>query len=154
VGDEVPIIADGGVKDDKDLFLALICGASSVMLGSMLAGTDEAPGHVIVDPATREKRKLYRGMTSPQAVFAAHYDIERGDDLDEALETPSEGQEVQIPYKGSVVDIVRRIRGHLQSAVSYGGGPTLAEVRARVLDRPLSYLVPLTEASRRESYIR
>ena len=69
VGDEVPIIADGGVIHDKDIFLALICGASTVMLGSALSGTDESPGHVIEDPATHSKRKIYRGMTSPQAVF-------------------------------------------------------------------------------------
>jgi IMP dehydrogenase len=53
VGDAVPIIADGGIRDDKDVFLALICGASSVMLGSMLSGTDEAPGSSLIeDPST------------------------------------------------------------------------------------------------------
>jgi IMP dehydrogenase len=52
VGDAVPIIADGGIRDDKDVFLALICGASSVMLGNMLSGTDEAPGSLIEDPST------------------------------------------------------------------------------------------------------
>src|SRR6185436_7668445 len=61
VGSSLPIIADGGVRNDKDLFLALACGASAVMLGSLLSGTDEAPGRVIEDPATREKRKIYRG---------------------------------------------------------------------------------------------
>lgn len=154
VGDEVPIIADGGIKDDKDVFLALVCGASSVMLGSMLAGTDEAPGRVIVDPGTRDKRKLYRGMTSPQAVFAALYDAESDIGLEEAFETPAEGQEVQIPYKGSVVEILRRLRGHLQSAVSYGGGSSLAEVRARVLVEPREYLIPLSASARAESYVR
>src|SRR5574341_454557 len=68
VGDEVPIVADGGVAHDKDIFLALIAGASSVMLGSALSGTDESPGHLIEDPANHQKRKIYRGMTSPQAV--------------------------------------------------------------------------------------
>jgi len=66
VGETVPLIADGGIKADKDIFLALICGASTVMLGSLLAGTDEAPGTVMEDPATGHKMKLYRGMTSPQ----------------------------------------------------------------------------------------
>ena len=153
VGDTVPIIADGGVRDDKDIFLALCCGASSVMLGSMLSGTDEAPGSVIEDPGTGEKRKIYRGMTSPQAVFDALYSDE-GPDLELALDVPAEGQEVQIPYKGSVLDILHRIRGHLRSAVSYAGEETLAAVRAKVLPDPLRYLIPLSPAARAESYER
>lgn len=154
VGESVPIIADGGTKDDKDIFLALACGASSVMLGSMLSGTDEAPGRVIEDPGTREKRKIYRGMTSPQAVFEALYDEASPDAVDVALDVPAEGQEVQVPYKGSVVDILHRMRGHLRSAVSYAGEETLAAVRRKVLPEPLRYLVPLSESSRRESYER
>jgi IMP dehydrogenase len=154
VGDEIPIIADGGVREDKDVFLALVCGASAVMLGSMLAGTDEAPGRVIEDPGTGEKRKIYRGMTSPQAVFEALYDDARPEDVERALETPAEGQEVQIAWKGSVRDVLSRIRGHLRSAVSYAGGGSLADVRAAVLAHPETYLIPLSEASRRESYER
>jgi IMP dehydrogenase len=154
VGESVPIIADGGIKDDKDVFLALVCGASCVMLGSMLAGTDEAPGHVIEDPGTREKRKIYRGMTSPQAVLEALYDAESLDAAEAALEVPPEGQEVQISYKGPVLDLLHRIRGHLRSAVSYGGADALADVRARVIADPLRYLIPLSEAARRESYDR
>jgi IMP dehydrogenase len=156
VGDSVPIIADGGIKDDKDIFLALICGASCVMLGSLLAGTDEAPGHLIEDPRTGEKHKIYRGMTSPQAVLEAlyEYDDEHLESAEAALEVPAEGQEVQIPYKGSVLDIVHRIRGHLQSAVSYAGGESLAEVRTKILSHPLQYLIPLSAAARTESYER
>jgi IMP dehydrogenase len=154
VEESVPIVADGGVKDDKDIFLALMCGASTVMLGSMLSGTDEAPGHVIVDPGTREKRKIYRGMTSPQAVFEALYDDESPEAAVVALDVPAEGQEMQVPYKGSVVDILHRLRGHLRSAVSYAGGQALGDVRARVLPEPLRYLIPLSESSRRESYER
>jgi IMP dehydrogenase len=153
VGDAVPIIADGGIRDDKDIFLALICGASSVMLGSMLSGTDEAPGSLIEDPSTGEKRKIYRGMTSPQAVFDALYSDEvRGDTL--ALDIPAEGQEIQVPYKGSVLAILHRIRGHLQSAVSYAGEETLVAARAKVLPDPLRYLIPLSSAARTESYER
>jgi IMP dehydrogenase len=63
VGDSVPIMADGGVKTDKDIFLALICGASTVMLGSAMSGSDEAPGRVIEDPATHLKKKIYRGAS-------------------------------------------------------------------------------------------
>jgi IMP dehydrogenase len=151
--DEIPIIADGGIKDDKDVFLALACGASSVMLGSMLSGTDEAPGTVFEDPATREKHKIYRGMTSPEAVFEALYDP-TPEDIEAALETPAEGQEMRVPYRGSVEGILRRIAGHLRSAVSYAGARSLAEARARVLADPASYLILLSEPSRRESYDR
>jgi IMP dehydrogenase len=154
VGDSIPIIADGGIRHDKDIFLALICGASTVMLGSMLSGTDEAPGHVIEDPATHTKKKIYRGMTSPETVFQALYDPENHEALSEALETPAEGREMQIPYRGSVVDIIQRMRGHLRSAVSYAGRRTLEEAQTMVLKDPCNYLIPLSEAARRESYER
>ncbi|HEY7698231.1 MAG TPA: IMP dehydrogenase, partial [Vicinamibacteria bacterium] len=154
VGDDVPIVADGGIAHDKDIFLALIAGASSVMLGSTLSGTDESPGHLIEDPATHQKRKIYRGMTSPQAVFQSLEDPANGEELASALATPAEGMEIQVAYKGSVVDVVRRIRGHLQSAVSYAGERSLAAARAKILPDPLQYLIPLSESSRRESYER
>ena len=154
VGDEVPIVADGGIGHDKDIFLALIAGASSVMLGSALSGTDESPGHLIEDPATHQKRKIYRGMTSPQAVFQSLEDPANGEELASALATPAEGMEIQVAYKGSVVDVLRRIRGHLQSAVSYAGERSLASARAKILPDPLRYLIPLSESSRRESYER
>lgn len=154
VGEEVPIIADGGISDDKDIFLALVCGASTVMLGSLLSGTDESPGTVIEDPATGNKKKIYRGMTSPQAVFRALYDVDGDEGLEEALETPAEGQEMQVPYRGSVVDLLHRVGGHLRSAVSYAGASSLAEARERVVGDPLSHLIPLSEAARSESYER
>jgi IMP dehydrogenase len=154
VGDSIPIIADGGTRNDKDIFLAIICGASTVMLGGMLSGTDEAPGHVITDPASGQKQKLYRGMTSPQAVLAALYDADQDGSAEEALATPPEGQEIRIPYKGSVIDVLHRIRGHLASAVSYAGGGSLAEVRAKIAHDPMKYLIPLSESSFRESYER
>ncbi len=152
VHDSMPIIADGGIKNDKDIFLALVCGASTVMLGGMLSGTEEAPGHVIIDPATGQKQKIYRGMTSPQAVLEALYDAEQ--EAEDALATPAEGQEMQVPYKGSVVDVLHRIRGHLASAVSYAGEETLHKARAAVVQDPLRFLIPLSESSFRESYER
>jgi IMP dehydrogenase len=152
VEDAVPIIADGGIHHDKDMFLALVCGASTVMLGSALSGTEEAPGRVIEDPATHTKLKIYRGMTSPQAVLESLYDSEA--DVEEALSVPPEGQELQVPYKGSVIDILRRMRGHLQSAVSYAGTDSLAEARSTVVPDPFAFLIPLSEAARLESYQR
>jgi IMP dehydrogenase len=149
-GGKVPIIADGGVRDDKDLFLAVACGASTVMLGSLLSGTDEAPGMVVEDPSTRQKMKLYRGMTSPEAVADGAED----DELAEALRTPAEGQSVRVPYVGSVVGILSRLRGHLQSAVSYAGESSLCAAHRKIAALPERFLVPLSEASRRESFVR
>ena len=154
VGDEIPIIADGGVRFDKDIFMALICGASTVMLGSALSGTDESPGRVIEDPATHTKKKMYRGMTSPEAVLESMYEEEDNDAINEALQTPPEGQEFQVAYKGAVRDILHRIRGHLRSGVSYAGEISLENARAKILPEPLDYLVTLSESSRRESYER
>jgi len=154
VGDEIPIIADGGVRYDKDIFMALICGASTVMLGSALSGTDEAPGRVIEDPATHTKKKIYRGMTSPEAVLESLYNEGDADTIDDALQTPAEGQEFQVAYKGGVRDILHRIRGHLRSGVSYSGEISLENTRRKILPEPLDYLVPLSESSRRESYER
>jgi IMP dehydrogenase len=154
VGDAVPIIADGGVVHDKDVFLALICGASTVMLGSALSGTDEAPGVVIEDPATGQKRKIYRGMTSPQAVLSSLYDGDNGEADNAALDTPAEGQEILMPYRGSVSEVLHRIRGHLQSAISYSGERSLADVRAKVLPDPFHYLIALSPAARAESFER
>ena len=91
-------------------------------------------------------------MTSPQAVFHALYDESDGDDS--PFETPAEGQEMEVPYKGSVVDVLHRIRGHLRSAVSYAGGDSLAAVRSEMVKNPVPHLVPLSAAARRESYER
>jgi IMP dehydrogenase/GMP reductase len=108
---------------------------------------------VIEDPATGDKRKVYRGMTSPQAVLESLYEADDAE-VDRALETPAEGQEIQVPYRGSVTDTLNRIRGHLRSAVSYAGADSLAEAREAIVREPLRYLIPLSEASRRESYER
>jgi IMP dehydrogenase len=146
----LPIIADGGICHDKDIFLAIACGSSSVMLGSLLSGTDETPGLVVEDPATRQKVKLYRGMTSPEAVA----DGATADRLEEALATPAEGQSMKVPYVGSVISVLDRIRGHLQSAVSYAGETDLRGAQRKIAAEPERYLIPLSEAARRESFVR
>lgn len=148
---EIPIIADGGIKNDKDIALAIFCGASTVMLGGMLSGTDEAPGELIEDPASKKKVKIYRGMTSPEAVFDG---LEGEDSLEERFNTPAEGQAIKVDYIGSVVDIIKRVRGHLQSAVSYMGHETLVKAHQDFRGVPSKYLIRLTEASRRESFDR
>lgn len=147
---KVPIIADGGVKNDKDIFLAIAAGASTVMLGSMLSGTDETPGILMEDPATKQKYKFYRGMTSPEAMV----DGTIGDNFEEVLGTPAEGQSLRAPYVGSVIDIIKRIRGHLQSAVSYAGEKTLYNAHKKISQNPEDYLTRLTPASQKESFER
>lgn len=148
---EIPVIADGGIKNDKDIALAILCGASTVMLGGMLSGTDEAPGELMEDPASKKKVKIYRGMTSPEAVF----DSPEGEDsLEERFYTPAEGQAIKVDYVGSVVDIIKRVRGHLQSAVSYMGHETLLKAHKDFRSVPSKYLIRLTEASRKESFGR
>ncbi len=154
VGGKITVIADGGIQFDKDIFLALACGADTVMLGSALSGTDEAPGKLIVDPATQAKKKIYRGMTSPEAVLQSLYETS-GNQIDqEMLDTPAEGQEIQVPYKGSVIDILHRIRGHLRSSVSYAGSKSLEDARQKITPDPLQFLVPLSSAAQKESFER
>ncbi|HAU07665.1 MAG: Malate dehydrogenase [Candidatus Yanofskybacteria bacterium GW2011_GWF1_44_227] len=149
VGGKVPIIADGGTKNDKDIFLAIATGASTVMQGSMLSGTDEAPGIIVEDPATRQKVKFYRGMTSPEAVV----DGTKGE-TEEALSTPSEGQSIRVPIVGSVVDILHRVKGHLQSSVSYAGEKDMVSAHKKIAKNPEKYLIKLSSASRAESFDR
>ena len=95
----MPIIADAGINYDKDIFLAIACGASTIMSGGIFSGTDESPGQIIDDPSTGQKFKFYRGMTSPEAVIAGAYDE---DEVMEKLSTPAEGQSKKVPYVGSV----------------------------------------------------
>jgi IMP dehydrogenase len=149
VGDKIPIIADGGTKNDKDIFLAIAAGASTVMSGSIFSGATEAPGIVVEDPVTRQKVKLYRGMTSPEAVVEG-----ATGEIEEVLSTPSEGQSVKVPVVGSVADILQRVKGHLQSSVSYAGEDNLQKVHLKVAKDPGKYLIRLSEASRKESFDR
>lgn len=147
---KIPIIADGGVKNDKDIFMAIIAGASTVMLGSMLSGTDESPGFITDDPVTKQRVKIYRGMTSPEAVA----DNSTQDNLEEALSTPQEGQSVKVPYVGSVVGVINRISGHLRSAVSYAGEKTLYDAHKKIAKNPQDFFMRLSLASQKESFDR
>ena len=149
IGGKVPIIADGGTKNDKDIFLAIAAGASTVMSGSIFSGTYEAPGIVVEDPVTRQKVKLYRGMTSPEAVVEG-----ATGEIEDILSTPSEGQSVKVPIVGSVADVLRRVKGHLQSSVSYAGEESLLATQKKIAKDPEKYLIRLTEASKAESFDR
>lgn len=142
----IPFIADGGTKSSAHIGIALLAGASSVMAGSMLAGTDEAPGKIITDPATGTKFKLYRGMTSPEAKIEGNGDSVSVKNV--------EGQMQRVPYVGSVKDILSRIRDGLQSMVSYAGETSLEAVHKKISPLSGKYLIPLSHASQEESFKR
>lgn len=156
VGDKVPIIADGGIKDDGDVAMAIIAaGASTVMIGSELAGTDEAPGAVIDDPEKKRKVKIYRGMTSPQAVLDGS--VRDTDDVLKTMRAP-EGQQKPVDYTGSAADIINRIKEHVQSAVSQAGTRNLWDARHKfafgICLNPGDFLNVLSDAAREESFDR
>ena len=116
---DIKIIADGGIRTTGDMVKALAAGADFVMVGSMLAGTNESPGEVFSDNAGK-KYKVYRGMASANAQKSW-----RG-----KSSTP-EGISTTIPYKGPVSDILTNIAGGLRSGLSYSGARTLSEFQAK-----------------------
>ena len=123
---DVPVIADGGIKYTGDVAKAIAAGAHAVMLGSMLAGTDEAPGEEVLKDGRRYK--LYRGMGSLGAMkqgSADRYfqDPEKGET--EAKKLVPEGIEGMVPYKGPVADVLYQIVGGLRSAMGYVGAPDI-----------------------------
>ena len=128
----VPVIADGGIKYTGDVAKAIAAGAHAVMLGSMLAGTDEAPGEEVLKDGRRYK--LYRGMGSLGAMkqgSADRYfqDPEKGET--EAKKLVPEGIEGMVPYKGPVADVLYQIVGGLRSAMGYVGAPDIETFRKK-----------------------
>lgn len=115
----VPVIADGGIRRIGDIVKALAAGADCVMLGRMLAGTDEAPGEMIERNGVKLKR--YRGMGSPEVV----------EKLDRYSKLIPEGLSGYVPYKGSVREILRLIIGGLKSGMGYVGASNLEELRRK-----------------------
>jgi len=132
-GCPIPIIADGGMKTSGDIVKALAAGADFVMLGSMLAGTDQAPGQVF--DAGNKKYKVYRGMASSEAQVNW-----RG-----KTSTP-EGISTTIPYKGDVNTILADLKGGIQSGMSYSGARTINDLQAK------AKFVQQTTAGQAESF--
>jgi IMP dehydrogenase len=158
--DGVPLIADGGVKRHGAFVEALLFGGDTVMLGSALAGTTEAPGDVVQKPVVvpesnktvRVPFKVFRGMASLQAIVD-RLDVEDADAADvEAL--GAEGMEISVPARGSVRPILRDMLKHLCSAISYGGAGSLNELQQMFRKEPQRYVIRLSEPSRRESFDR
>ncbi len=124
---KVPVIADGGIRDSGDITKALAAGASSVMLGSLLAGTEESPGWTVVRDGSRYK--VYRGMASLTATLSRKKKDRRSEDLDpiEVAEVVPEGVESMAPYRGPVAEVIYQLAGGLRSGMSYSGARTLSE---------------------------
>ena len=124
----VPIISDGGTRNSGDATKALAAGASSVMIGSMLGGTDESPGTVLTKNGKRFK--VYRGMASLAASIGRKSKetgtISLEDDLNDYV---AEGVEAMVPYKGTVTDILKQLTGGVRSGLSYCGAHTITQMQ-------------------------
>ena len=126
---DVPVISDGGIRNSGDITKALAAGSSSVMVGSLFGGTDESPGKTLVKNG--KKFKMYRGMASFYASLGRKYREEGPQvvDSDDLNDYVPEGVEAMVPYKGSVVEIVRQLAGGLRSGLSYCGAKTISEMQ-------------------------
>lgn len=124
----IPVISDGGTRTSGDATKALASGASSVMIGSMLGGTDESPGTVLTKNGKRFK--VYRGMASLAASIGRKSKetglVSLDDDLNDYV---AEGVEAMVPYKGTVTDILKQLTGGLRSGLSYCGAHTIPQMQ-------------------------
>jgi IMP dehydrogenase len=140
----VPIIADGGIKLSGDLAKALAAGAGVVMIGSLLAGTDESPGEVFLYQG--RSYKSYRGMGSIGAMARGSADRYFQQDVGNSLKLVPEGIEGQVPYKGPVGQVLHQLVGGLRASMGYVGAATLEELQSKV------QFVRITNAGLRESH--
>ena len=144
-GAGVPIIADGGIKLSGDLAKAIAAGASTAMLGSMFAGTEEAPGEVILYQG--RSYKSYRGMGSVGAMASGSADRYFQKEVRDSMKLVPEGIEGQVPYKGPIGPVVHQLVGGLRAAMGYVGAPTIEEFQKR------ARFVRITNAGLRESHV-
>jgi IMP dehydrogenase len=145
-GTGIPLIADGGVRYSGDIAKALAAGASSVMMGGMFAGTEEAPGEVFLYQG--RSYKSYRGMGSLGAMADGSADrYFQNDIVANAEKLVPEGIEGQVPYKGSVLAILHQLTGGIRSSMGYLGCKTIAELHEK------ANFVEITSAGVRESHV-
>jgi IMP dehydrogenase len=141
----IPIIADGGIRTSGDMAKALAAGASTVMVGSLLAGTEEAPGETFLYQG--RSYKSYRGMGSVGAMARGSADRYFQQDIKDHLKLVPEGIEGQVPYKGPVRDIIHQLVGGVKAAMGYTGSTTIAELQHR------ARFVRITNAGLSESHV-
>ena len=144
-GSGVPLIADGGIRYSGDIAKALAAGAHTVMLGGLLAGTDEAPG--TIELYQGRSYKSYRGMGSLGAMQAGSKDRYFQSDVVEAEKLVPEGIEGRVPYKGPVAAIVHQLMGGVRSAMGYLGSPDIDTLQQT------AEFVQITSAGLRESHV-
>ncbi len=141
----VPVIADGGIRFSGDLAKAIAVGASSAMMGSMFAGTDEAPGEVFLYQG--RTYKTYRGMGSLGAMASGSADRYFQKEVQDTMKLVPEGIEGQTPYKGPIQPVIHQLVGGLRAAMGYVGAPDIAAFQER------ARFVRITGAGHRESHV-
>jgi IMP dehydrogenase len=141
----VPVIADGGLRTSGDIAKALAAGAATVMVGSLLAGTEEAPGETFLYQG--RSYKSYRGMGSVGAMARGSADRYFQQDIQDQLKLVPEGIEGQVPYKGPARDVIHQLVGGVKAAMGYTGSRTLTELRDK------ARFVQITNAGLRESHV-
>ncbi|MCI0434777.1 MAG: IMP dehydrogenase [Gemmatimonadetes bacterium] len=139
---DVPIIADGGIRNSGDITKALAAGASTVMLGNLLAGTEESPGALVI--RNGRQYKTYRGMASLWAT-ARRRELDTTVEDEDLTQIVAEGVEAMVPYRGKVADVVQQLIGGLRSGMSYCGARTIPELAER------AQFVRITAAGLKES---
>ena len=142
---DVPVIADGGIKLSGDLAKALAAGAEVAMIGSLLAGTDESPGEVYL--YNGRSYKAYRGMGSVGAMARGSADRYFQQEVKDSLKLVPEGIEGQVPHKGPVSAVLHQLVGGLRAAMGYVGAADLPELRSKV------QFIRITSAGMRESHV-
>ncbi len=143
-GSGVPIIADGGIKNSGDITKALAAGASTVMIGNLLAGTKESPGFLVTRNGRRYK--IARGMASLGATIGRRQREQPELDSNDAFnEVVPEGVEAVVPYRGEAAEVIFQLVGGLRSGMSYSGAATIPELWERAV------FMPITGAGMRES---
>jgi IMP dehydrogenase len=140
-----PVIADGGLRTSGDIAKALAAGAATVMGGSLLAGTEEAPGETVLYEG--RSYKSYRGMGSVGAMARGSADRYFQQDIKDQLKLVPEGIEGQVPYKGHARDVIHQLVGGVKAAMGYTGSATIPELQKR------ARFVRITNAGLRESHV-